>query len=72
MLEEVTVLEVELVLELEDEGLDCCVDKLCVEDELTVPLLVDDSVVVEVEMVVEELVKDEACEVLPVPDVLEV
>jgi hypothetical protein len=35
-------------------------------------LLVDDSVVVEVEMVVEELVKDEACEVLPVLDVLEV
>jgi len=64
------MLEVEF--ELEDEELDCCADKLCVEDELTVIILVDDSVVGEVEMLVEELVEDEVCEVLSVLDVLEI
>jgi hypothetical protein len=72
VLEELTALEVELVLELEDEGFDCCVDELSVEGEPTVLLLVDNSIEVEVEMVVEELVKDEACQVLPMLDVLEV
>ena len=47
-------------------------DELCVEQELTVLLLVDDSVLVEVEMLVKELVADEICEILPVLDVLEV
>lgn len=58
MLDEVTLLEVKLVLEFEYDEFDYCVDELCVEDELTV-LLVDGSVTVEVEMLVEELVEDE-------------
>lgn len=66
------MLKLELVLELVDEELDCCVDELCVEDELTALLLVNDSVVVDVEMLIEELVEDVVCEVLPVFDVLEV
>lgn len=66
------MLKVELVLVVEDEELDCCVDELCVEDEPIVVLLVVDNVVIDVERLVEELVEDDVCEVLPVLDVLEV
>jgi hypothetical protein len=72
VLEEVIVLKVERVLALEDGELNCCVDEVCVEDELIVALIVDDSVIVEVERIVEELVEDDVCEVLPVVDVFEV
>jgi hypothetical protein len=66
------VLKVELVLELEDEELDYRVDELCVEDEFSVLLLIDDSAVVEVERLVGEVVEDEVCEVVPGLDALEV
>ena len=72
MLEEVTLLKAELVLVAKDEELECCIVKLCVEDEFVVVLLVDNNVVVEVEELVEELEEDDVCEVLPVLDVLEV
>lgn len=66
------MLKVEIVLALEGEELDCCIDEVCVEDELIVAVVVNGSVVVEVERLVEELVEDDICEVLPVPDVFEV
>jgi hypothetical protein len=72
VLEEVTLLKAELVLVAKDEELECCIVKLCVEDEFVVVLLVDNNVVVEVEELVEELEEDDVCEVLPVLDVLEV
>ena len=67
MLEEVIVLKVEIVL-----ALDCCIDEVCVEDELIVALVVNSSVVVEVERLVADLVEDDVCEVLPALDVFEV
>jgi hypothetical protein len=71
VLEEVIVLKVEIVLALEDGELDCCIDEVCVEDKLIVALVVNGSVVVEVERLVEELVEDDVCEALPVLDAFE-
>jgi hypothetical protein len=72
MLEEVIVLKVEIVPALEDGELDCCIDEVCVEDELIVALVVNGSVVVEVERLVEEIVEDDVCGVPPVLDVFEI